>query len=233
MKTTLTFSIIILFQSFICSQVLTTDELIEKSISFHDPNNNWDTFEGTLKLRQDNPKDTKSYRKVYLNLETGEFKFKGSYGENTLKYLVQNGQGQASWNDNSSIPDSIKTKYRISPSRALMYRNYYEYLYGMPMKLKDKGTNIDPTVKEVHFHGGDYYKIKVSYDIEVGTDTWYFYFEKDNYALGAYEFWKKTPGDGEYMLLSGIKQMNGINMPQRISWFMTVDDRWLGMDVLE
>jgi len=220
-----------LFQE-ISAQQMSADELIRKSVSFHDPNGVWPSFQSSLNLIQENPKNENRKRKIFLDIKGGTFKFEGVYPEGRLQYEVENGQGKALWNNSESIIDSIKSKYRITDDRALMYRNYYSYLYGMPMKLRDKGTVVHPDVETVVFHGKEFYKIKVSYDESVGNDTWYFYFNKATCALGAYEFWKKVPGDGEYLLLEGIKEIDGVKLPEKIAWYMTIDDRWLGTDVL-
>jgi hypothetical protein len=215
------------------AQEIDAEELISKSIKFHDPKGKWASFQHTLNLNQDNPQKETRKRIVYLDRLANTFSFEGAYATGKLEYKVINDLGKATWNGSESIPDSIRTKYRISDERAVMYRNYYSYLYGMPMKLMDPGTIVHPQVEAVEFHGGDYYKIKVTYEESVGTDNWYFYFKKDNYALGAYEFWKKTPGDGEYLLLEGTKEIGGVKLPRIIKWFVTADDRWLGSDIIE
>lgn len=215
------------------SQNLTATELIQKSINYHDPTGTWESFQDTLRLLQENPKKETRRRLVTLDRLENKFSFRSDLKDGLLEYKVLDNEGKAYWNGSESIPDSIGTKHRISPERAKMYRNYYSYLYGMPMKLNDPGTIIQPAVEEVLFHDKEYYKITVTYEEAVGSDTWYFYFDKNTYALGAYEFWKKKPGDGEYLLLEGIKEIDKIKLPHKVAWYMTVDDRWLGTDVLE
>jgi hypothetical protein len=212
---------------------MTSDQLIRKSIEYHDPKGQWNSFIDTLYFRQELPNDQERIRVIFIDRKNNNFSFKGDLPEGVLRYEVRSDNGTAYWNNSKEFPDTIRTKYRISNDRALLYRDYYSYLYGMPMKLNDPGTNIDPLVEEVTFHDKEYYKIKVTYSEEVGSDTWYFYFDKNNYGLGAYEFWKEEPGDGEYLLLNGVKILNGIKLPRNISWYMTIDDRWLATDILE
>ena len=40
--------------------------------------------------------------------------------------------------------DEIAQQQRFNCERTTKMRNYYVYLYGLPMKLKDPGTKIDP-----------------------------------------------------------------------------------------
>lgn len=57
------------------------------------------------------------------------------------------------------------------------------------MKLKDPGTIIHEQVNLDKFMGEMYLTLKVTYKKEVGEDTWYFYFNQQNYALEAYQFY--------------------------------------------
>jgi len=83
-----------------------------------------------------------------------------------------------------------------------MYRNYYTYLYGLPMKLKDLGRIISPRVLEKKINGSSYWVLKVNYKPDLGSDTWYFYFDKNSYALKRYQFFHdESKNDGEHIVL--------------------------------
>jgi len=124
-------------------------------------------------------------------------------------------------------------QYRIAKDRALMYRNYYTYLYGMPMKLKDPGTKIHPDVTKVTKLGIEYNKIKVTYEESVGKDTWYFYFDPNTNALQAYQFFKdESKNDGEFILFEGELIVDGIKLPKDRKWYYNVDGKYLATDVL-
>jgi len=56
-----------------------------------------------------------------------------------------------------------------------MIRNYYSYLWGMPMKLRDPGTRLDPEIRETTFEGRPVRALKFTYGAEVGSDTLHFY----------------------------------------------------------
>lgn len=112
-------------------------------------------------------------------------------------------------------------------------KNYYTYLYGLPMKLKDPGTRINPEVKRKTFQGKAYWVMEVAYDESVGSDLWYFYFDLETYALRAYQFYHDIEkNDGEYIVLSEEEIIKGIKMPKNRAWFYNTDDKYLGTDVL-
>ena len=112
-------------------------------------------------------------------------------------------------------------------------KNYYTYLYGLPMKLKDPGTQLDPKAFKKIFQGKEYWVLKVSYAPAVGKDVWYFYLDPMTYQLRHYQFYHdEQKGDGEYILLSGEIEIGGIKMPKDRAWYMNLDQKYLGTDFL-
>lgn len=209
-------------------------ELLDKSIAFHDPSGNWSNFKGQLDFIVLRPNGVKGERTVYMDNKKGNFHFVAKYPEGKLEYEVNKEETAALWNGDKAIPEDIAKKYRVTPERPIMYRNYYTYLYGMPMKLKDPGTLIAPDLEIVDFYGKSYYKIKVTYDPEVGKDTWYFYFNTSTYALEAYQFFKdESKNDGEYILFEGLRTIDRVKMPSNRKWYYNKDEKYLATDVLK
>ena len=100
----------------------------------------------------------------------------------------------------TEISGADKEKYRLNCQRAKMFRDYYAYLYGLPMKLKDAGTIVDKEVYATSFQGKECLSIRVTYEEAVGEDIWYFYFDKNSYALIGYRFYhEEEKNDGEYI----------------------------------
>jgi len=107
-------------------------------------------------------------------------------------------------------------------------------LWLLPIKLSDPGTVIDEKVIEKDFFGKVGWQIKVTYSPEVGKDTWYFYFDQSNYALIGYRFYHdERKNDGEYILLEGEVQGDGIRIPAVRKWYKHQKDEYLGQDILE
>jgi len=207
--------------------------LIVESIAFHDSEGKWETFKSKLEFTVEIPDKPNMKRTVSIDNATQTFQFVAPYQEGVLSYEVQDNKGVAKWNGSTDIPAEFAEKYKINSDRALMYRNYYTYLYGMPMKLKDPGTIINPNVMIVDFHGKKYHQIKVNYEPEVGTDTWYFYFNLETRALEAYQFFKDdTESDGEYILFEGLVEKEGIKIPSIRKWYYNKDDKYLATDIL-
>ncbi|MCH3883617.1 DUF6503 family protein [Tenacibaculum aquimarinum] len=214
------------------SQELTGEQLLEKAIEYHDPNGNWNTFNGELFVTMKTPKSDARKSQIKINFPQEYFYVKASRGENTTEYTVEKEACTIVFN--GEVPSAaLKKEHKLSCERANLFKNYYTYLYGLPMKLKDNGTIIHPKTERKTFKGKEYLVLKVSYEKEVGKDTWYFYFNPNNYAMEIYQFFKdESKNDGEYILLTEEETINGIKFPKNRAWYYNKDDGYLGTDFL-
>ncbi len=222
------FAKILVAQQDLTSIEISGQELLSRAIAYHDPEGNWATFQGEFTVVLESPKieDRKSTITIdlpneFFNLseEKGvRVSFKEITG-NTCRFTTENGE--------IIMADSQSE----ACNRSVMMKNYYTYLYGLPMKLRDPGTIIDPTVSKQRFNGKEYLVLRVSYDKNVGSDIWQFYFNPASYAMEIYQFFKgQDQSTGEYILLSGETVINDIKMPQSRAWFYNKDDGYLGTD---
>ena len=213
------------------SQEITGEQLLNRAIKFHVPNNNWSTFKGTLFVTMKTPNRPKRESEITIDLPKEYFSVKAQTSGNTTTYNVINKNANIKFNGN--IPtEEEKKKYNLNIERANLYKNYYTYLYGLPMKLKDEGTIIHKKVERKKFKEKEYLVLKVTYLKEIGKDTWYFYFDPTTYAMEVYQFFKDTKESGEYILLSGLEIINGIKMQKNRAWYYNKDDGYLGTDFL-
>ncbi len=154
--------------------------------------------------------------------------------ENELVHVLENGKCFHLLNKSRDISDEDREKHKLNCDRTSLLRNYYLYLWGMPMKLTDPGTNIHDEVEKSDFQGKEVLSMKVTYDEAVGNDTWYFYFTPNNYALVGYRFYHdESKNDGEYITLDGEETINNIRFPKIRKWYYNKDDKFLGADILE
>ncbi len=215
------------------SQTITGDELLEKAIQFHDPNGNWETFKGELFVTMETPKNGDRKSKINIDLPKQYFSVSAKRDTIITEFIVDKNQIRFSLNGDENPSEEHKKKFSLTEERANLYKNYYTYLYGLPMKLKDEGTIIHQKVEKKEFKGKTYLFLKVSYPKEIGKDNWYFYFNPDTYAMEVYQFFKETKDSGEYILLSGLETINDIKMPKIRAWYYNKDDKYLGTDILK
>lgn len=216
------------------SQELTGVELIQKAIDFHDPNGKWETFNGNLFITMETPNRPKRDSEIRIDLPNERFMVRSKQAENVTVYSVIKENCTVLFNNKVDVTEEEKKKYNLNCERATMYKNYYTYLYGLPMKLKDKGTIIHPKVIKKTFKGKEYLVAKATYEKEVGEDTWYFYFNPKTYAMEVYQFFHdEAKNDGEYILLSDLEIINGIKIPKVRAWYYNKDNTYLGTDILK
>ncbi|QXP66920.1 DUF6503 family protein [Polaribacter sp. AHE13PA] len=214
------------------SQEITGDELLDKAIQFHDPNGNWATFNGELFVTMEIPEKSPRKSALKINLPQEYFSVKAIRDTITTEYTVDKAVASFIFNGDNKPSEAIKKKFNLNAERANMYKNYYTYLFGLPMKLKDKGTIIDQKITKKTFKGKEYLVLKATYSAEVGKDTWYFYFDPTTYAMEVYQFFKETKDSGEYILLSDLETINGVKMPKTRAWYYNKDNGYLGTDTL-
>ena len=225
------FVLLVTTQTF--SQEITGKELLKKAIQYHDPTTKWETFKGTLFVTMETPKNPNRDSEIQIDLPNQVFSVKAKSGKNTSEYHINKEQIQIVFNGEKNPSEETLKKNRLSEERAKMYQNYYTYLYGLPMKLKDEGTIIHDKVVRKTFKGKQYLVLKATYTKEVGEDIWYFYFNPKTYAMEVYQFFHdESKNDGEYILLTEEETINGIKMPKKRAWFMNKDHKYLGTDIL-
>ncbi|MCC1484362.1 DUF6503 family protein [Winogradskyella immobilis] len=219
------------------SQTATPSQLLDKAIAYHDPNGHWQTFNDsfnvTMTTQNANPRESK----IIINLLHQYYSVAAKRDGTTTTYTMDKGKCIMSYN--GAVLDEVSAKAKgMTCDRAELYKNYYSYLYGLPMKLKDKGTHLGDKIERKTFKGKDYLVLKATYDASVGSDEWYFYFNPKTYAMEVYQFYKTDdngnviPDSGEYILLSEEAIVSGIKMPKVRAWYYNKDDKYLGTDTL-
>ena len=221
------------FGNLVSGQELSGTELLNNAIDYHDPTGSWTSFKGKLGITMSTPDGKKRVSEIVLNLPQQYFQATATIDGVTIQQTLDKGECELMLNGNTTISEEDRKKHSLNCERANMYKNYYTYLYGLPMKLKDPGTIIDTKTSKKTFKGKEYLVLKATYDKEVGEDIWYFYFDPKTYAMEVYQFFHdESKNDGEYILLSETEEISGIKIPKTRAWYYNKDDKHLGTDVL-
>ncbi|MBJ6366733.1 DUF6503 family protein [Snuella sedimenti] len=230
------FTLLINFSTY--SQNINGRELLRKAIQYHDPGNNWDTFSGSFNVTMKTPNHKNRNSSITIDLPKEHFYLKTHQDTLITEYKIDNNKCTILLNGNTNPSNTLLKKHNITCKRGQLLKNYYTYLYGLPMKLKDPGTIINDTISQKRFNGKDYLVLQVSYDKTVGNDVWYFYFNPKTYAMEVYQFYKTDETgnikeqSGEYILLTEEMVINGIKMPKNRAWYYNKDSSYLGTDIL-
>ncbi|MTI21045.1 hypothetical protein E1176_08440, partial [Fulvivirga sp. RKSG066] len=171
--------------------------ILSKSIDYHDPQGVWPKFQATLDITLQMPEGPSRHSMVTIDKPNQFFRLVEIKGNTSIERQLDKGDCKISLNGKSEFTQEEKEKHKLTCDRTKMYRDYYTYLYGLPMKLEDEGAQLDSLAPLTKFQDKEYYRLKVTYAGEVGSDIWYFYINPTNYALEAYQFYHdESANDG-------------------------------------
>ena len=214
-------------------QGISGSELLAKAIEYHDPNDHWQSFKSEFTVTMESPKGDKRISRINIDRPASSFKLTTNKAGKTTEQMVIGDKCLLKVDGTAITSEQDMASHDISCERAKKMRDYYTYLYGLPMKLRDPGTLIDPNVETKTIRDKEYLTLKVTYTEDVGRDTWYFYFDPNSYAMKAYQFFHdETKNDGEYIVLTGEEIINDVKMPKNRAWYYNRNDQYLGTDIL-
>jgi len=206
------------------------DSLLARSIAFHDPDGVWGarplelTWSGT-----DGRDSARVAGTITIDPTTDSFAFSGEYGGHRLDYAMADGAARGTV-DGVEPDSAMRAQMRLDREGGRFWRDYYEFLAGLPMKLRDPGTRVGGAVERRDFAGHERDVIRVTYDATTGGDTWYFYFDPDTAELVGGRFYHdESAGDGEYLVFEGVTE-GALRIPRVRRWYVNADSTYLGMD---
>lgn len=198
-----------------CQPSLSGPELVKKSIQYHDPKDEWKNINHLFYFSDTRPDKSSRHYQVSIDVSENYFRY-----INESEELVYEISKEKCLSDKPERPDC---------ERGLMLRDYYMYLWGLPMKLLDPGTAITEEYQRETIEGIEAYVVQVPYE----KDVWYFYLHPENYSLIAYKFYKDEPkAIGEIIYLEGEINIGEMKIPAKRSWYRTENDEFLGTDFL-
>ena len=209
------------------------EEVLARSIDYHDPQGLWAGSRFRLEIRETRPEGPDRKTRLQFDNSQNAFEYLSHRDGVVIEGLMADGECVITLNGSLDFSDEEREKYRLTCERLKWIRNYHTYLWGLPMKLRDPGTLIEALARDDEYDGQSVWSIRVTYDEAVGSDIWYFYFDKETCALVGYRFYhNEADHDGEYILLEGEIESNGFRIPARRSWYTHGNERHLGDDIL-
>ena len=191
------------------------ESLLTRSIAFHDPDDAWSLSPITItarvqlseRLAGERGYETRTDR-IYLDNRSDLFRYESAKGDVEME-LVQS-----------------------DDERMTLWRHYFTYMFGIPMKLRDPGTQLDPVVKRVEFEGREVFALRVTYAADVGSDVWDFFMDTETSALvGCRFFHDEAKQDGEFIAFDGmIEGPYGLRLPKDRRWHMNTDGEFIALD---
>jgi len=214
------------------------EELVERSVAYHDPDGVWNARGVEIiaevrlaeRLAAERGYATRTDR-IRIHEASGEFHYRAEKAGDVIEVVSDHGTFQAKLNGSPEIAEADRQAHGLSQDRLVRWRDYFAYMFGMPMKLRDPGTHLGAEVRSAEFAGRQALALRVTYTPEVGTDVWYFYFDPGTYALvGCRFFHDESANDGEYIVFEGEEAGGRLKLPKLRRWYMNLDDEFIASD---
>lgn len=215
----------------------TAQDLLQRSIAYHDPDGRFLTEAQRLIFAESRPDGTDRRTEVFIDVAGQRFEIERG-GERTVAGVWTPETCEMTLDGRSEVTAAEREEHHLTCERLTLLKNYYTYLWGLPMKLEDPGTRLGRVSATTFPAPGcdekrSVYDLRVTYDEEVGGDVWYFYFDQQTYALVGYRFYHdEAKNDGEVIVLEGETTGEGLRLPQARTWFTHEDHELLGTDTL-
>ncbi len=204
----------------------TAIEWIEYSIKYHDPKNNWDTFSSQVssfsKVDRGGESLEESTRQFSFDNSTSYFGMSMDVQEFPLRIDISNDNCQTVWKK-KEITKEENNRYINDCKFGKNYRNYYRYLIGIPMVLKDDSAIVNPIVEEENINGKNYKKITVNYAPVNENPTWEFFIDPMNGKLVRSKFIRYNEKNeitgGEILDYPEHKLIQGMQLRTKMLWY--------------
>lgn len=215
--------------------------LLERSIAYHDPEGLWGEAVVQVVVRGELSEElaarrgySTTVRRAVIDPPSGRFALSYERDGALVEISVRGDEASVTVDGRSDLAPEELERYGAAPPRPLVLRDYMTYLYGLPMKLRDPGTNLDPEPERTTFRGRDVWSLRVTYDEEVGSDTWYFYLDPETAALVGYRFYHdEAAEDGEFIVLEDEIRAGGLRLPKVRHWYINRDGTYLATDTVQ
>lgn len=206
--------------------------LVERSIAYHDPGGVWESAAVELRLVESRPDRPDRTTEIRMDAGNGLVSVARETGEGSTRFETAGDRVTLREVDGETdLTEEAFAGNGLSEDAVLRLRNYYLYLWGLPMKLRDPGAVFSEEAVPDTWEGREALRVRVTYDPEVGGDTWYFFFDPADARLLGYRFHHdESKNDGEYILLSGEVAGGGLRLPAKRSWYWNDDGGFLGDD---
>lgn len=191
-----------------------TADILERSFNYHDPQNQWSKLQATFYYTETRPSGPD--RKATFELDNSQGKWMLNRNDEEVYEVVGN---------EATVLQGDK-----EADRGIMLRNYYLYLWGLPMKLKDASTPIITQSQDGEVDRLKVHVLRVAYEKE----TYYFSFDQTTGRMLEYRFYKdEEAGKGELIKLAGEVAFKGLRIPKSRSWYTLPEMEYLGTDILD
>lgn len=205
--------------------------LLSRALEHHDPDDVWSQRPIELQWVSLRPDGTERVASLLIDNTTGLFGLEMDHGGYDLEYEAKGDQARVLVDGSREVSPEAREALSLDREGGLMWRNYFHFLVGLPMKLTDPGASLDEGPVSTRFQDREVLAIQATYATDDGYPYWAFYFDPGSSALVGARFWREGPDvDGEYIVMEGTAESGSLRIPASRAWYTSADDEYLGTD---
>ena len=196
---------------------LRSQDIWEKSISYHDPAGIWDSYKGKMLEVTVFANNNVVEETIEINKPEDYYLSTVFRDTRTIKRGMDKGKYFFSLNDDPNVPENIRNNWGLSESGIARYKQSHTCHFGMLMHLKSTGMKIQENVNVVDFEGRNCYEltfIGIPDQVinELYSGKWFLYIDTKSYSLrGVKREFNDYPA--MYTVNSEEIEINGIKIP--------------------
>jgi hypothetical protein len=230
----LSFTLFWILTSGIFSQGISQNNVLDKSIAHHDPENNWTKTTISIHIQEPRPQTPLRYSELTLDLGSGTFDLTRAYEPGIVSRIIsETGEPTILLNGSADIDEEIVEEFRLDPSRNSGYRGFYKMMIGLPMSLQDEIVSEVVEMGSGMFHGIEVHVVRAKLNESLISDEWEVYFSKEDFSLKGLQFIHDDPeSEDELIVFDGSFSWDGITIPRFRHWYLADSEEYLGTDVI-
>ncbi|MFT7665220.1 MAG: hypothetical protein ACI87A_003456, partial [Planctomycetota bacterium] len=210
-----------------------SEQVLNRSIAFHDPDGLWNDVAIPLQWVGRKADGTISMDLTVALGPHGAFQLSGQYGGAHFEYAVVDDQATVSLDGQTELSEEKRKSFALDREDGLFWRNYFGFLGGLPMCLRDPDVQLEMVPFLTELEERTVLAVRTSFDAEIGTDLWTFYFDQSTFELVGCRFDRAdSERDGETLVFEGLCEVGGMQLPKLRGWSMNSDGKILGTDEL-
>lgn len=205
LKTRYLFKLVLIFLSS-CEALNPGQEILKKSIDFHDPQGQWNVLQNRFHLQSDF---------VYPDSANYELEIGLHNPSKLVSYQNKTLSEQIEFTDSTCVV----VQGNKTCEQASWTKNFYHFILGLPMTLDNEEAIVDQSVVETEFNSIPSYRIRIDFEKE----KWHFYFSKSDYHLVGFAFNKNFQNKAEEIVTGGMIKLNDLVLCESRTWWITTD----------
>ena len=214
--------------------MLTSEQVLEASKSFHDPDQAWENATLSLRIQEPRIQNPTRYSNLLLNNADGSFSLDRNRDEHVSTHIVSSeGEGSVLFNGSADIDSQYVATYRLSPERSLGYRGFYQFMYGLPMVIKEESIKSMSPLSAAFFNDIACYQVEVELENSLISPHWRLFFREGDFRMEGVEiFFPDEPEKGEKIIFDHLAEIIEMKLPRIRNWYELSNGEYSGSDII-